>query len=186
MSNSATVRVAVALACCTILISGCQPQNRTGGLLGFGSRPASGANSSWFGNGGFNGSSFGNPFAQNQQQLPQSGNAGFGQIPGGQLPGGSGTTNPFNQEYSRLSQRIGAYDADNELLNTEVATLQQKLELANQYNQTLKQNPAAHSADSTAGQDSGRTSKQAWFTAEQWAFSPNVRHRTKRVELTAV
>jgi len=43
------------------------------------------------------------------------------------------------REYGRIQQQLGAYDADNQLLNTEVATLKQKLELANQYNQTLKQ-----------------------------------------------
>ncbi len=141
----ASVRAVAVLACCVILISGCQPQNRTGGLFGFGNRPVSSSGSSLFGGGGFGGSSFSNPFARNQQ-VAQAANSGLGQIAGqfggGQIPSGSAAgSNPFqfNQEHSRLSQRIGAYDADNELLNTEVATLQQKLELANQYNQTLKQ-----------------------------------------------
>ena len=42
-------------------------------------------------------------------------------------------------EVQNLNQRLGAYDADNQLLNTEVASLNQKLQLANQYNQTVKQ-----------------------------------------------
>ena len=66
---------------------------------------------------------------------------------------GSGTANaiPTNspqqyQQYSQmanqfnsLNQRASAFDSDNQLLNTEVAGLKQKLELANQYNQTLKE-----------------------------------------------
>ena len=53
------------------------------------------------------------------------------------------------QQYQQFSQmanqvnsldlRARAFDSDNQLLNTEVAGLKQKLELANQYNQTLKE-----------------------------------------------
>lgn len=42
-------------------------------------------------------------------------------------------------QVNSLNQRVSAFDADNQLLNTEVAGLKQKLELANQYNQTLKE-----------------------------------------------
>lgn len=43
------------------------------------------------------------------------------------------------EQYNSLNQRFQAADSDNQLLNTEVASLRQKLELANQYNQTLKE-----------------------------------------------
>ncbi len=43
------------------------------------------------------------------------------------------------REVYDLNQRLGSFDADNQLLNTEVAGLQQKLQLANQYNQSLKE-----------------------------------------------
>ena len=42
-------------------------------------------------------------------------------------------------QVNSLNQRASAFDSDNQLLNTEVAGLKQKLELANQYNQTLKE-----------------------------------------------
>jgi flagellar motor protein MotB len=42
-------------------------------------------------------------------------------------------------QVNALNQRASAFDSDNQLLNTEVAGLKQKLELANQYNQTLKE-----------------------------------------------
>ena len=42
-------------------------------------------------------------------------------------------------QVNTLNQRVSAFDSDNQLLNTEVAGLKQKLELANQYNQTLKE-----------------------------------------------
>ncbi len=80
--------------------------------------------------------------------------SGLGSRSGNQPPAGSSTTNgviPTNspqqfQQFSQiasqvnsLNQRASAFDADNQLLNTEVAGLKQKLELANQYNQTLKE-----------------------------------------------
>jgi flagellar motor protein MotB len=49
-------------------------------------------------------------------------------------------------EVQGLNQKLGASDADNQLLNTEVASLQQKLQLANQYNQTLKEQLAGTSS----------------------------------------
>lgn len=42
-------------------------------------------------------------------------------------------------EFDSLNRRLGAYDSDNQLLNTEIAALQQKLQLASQYNSTIKQ-----------------------------------------------
>jgi len=42
-------------------------------------------------------------------------------------------------QVNTANQRANAFDSDNQLLNTEVAGLKQKLELANQYNQTLKE-----------------------------------------------
>ena len=45
----------------------------------------------------------------------------------------------YANQVNTLNQRASAFDSDNQLLNTEVAGLKQKLELANQYNQTLKE-----------------------------------------------
>ena len=44
----------------------------------------------------------------------------------------------YSDELAGYNKRLSAYDADNQLLNTEVAALQQKLQLANQYSQTLR------------------------------------------------
>jgi flagellar motor protein MotB len=126
---------------CALLLlslSGCQPQSQNGGGL-FGQRTPFGNNGT-FGaqaNSTFSGSSFNNPFARrgtNPSGLPQLGQSGNNGPIQGQLqqPG-------MAREYDRINQQLGAFDADNQLLNTEVATLKQKLELANQYNQTLKQ-----------------------------------------------
>ena len=76
--------------------------------------------------------------------------SGFGKQP---TPAASAANNAIPtsspQQYQQLSQmanqvnslnqRASAFDSDNQLLNTEVAGLKQKLELANQYNQTLKE-----------------------------------------------
>ena len=61
------------------------------------------------------------------------------QIPDLQINDGSQFANNAANQVQNLNQRVGAYDADNQLLNTEVAGLQQKLQLANQYNQQLKE-----------------------------------------------
>ncbi len=42
-------------------------------------------------------------------------------------------------QYDDLSHRMGAFDNDNQLLNTELASLQQRLDMANQYNHQLKE-----------------------------------------------
>ncbi|QEG24148.1 flagellar motor protein MotD [Mariniblastus fucicola] len=145
---------------CAILLmalTGCQPQSRTsGGLFGMGNQSTFNSNSS------FNRSSFNNPFGSFANNTGAAATPGaftpsspFGQFSPSsgtwQLPNATGSVaaNPAGvgqlgqpgmaREYDRISQQIGAYDADNQLLNTEVATLKQKLELANQYNQTLKQ-----------------------------------------------
>jgi flagellar motor protein MotB len=44
----------------------------------------------------------------------------------------------MRKSYDELNQRMGAFDSDNQLLNTEIAGLQHKLDLINQYNQQLK------------------------------------------------
>ena len=74
----------------------------------------------------------------------------FGSTLGGGLASGNNVINTNSPEqYQQLSQmanevnnlstRLNTTDSDNQLLNTEVAGLRQKLELANQYNQTLKE-----------------------------------------------
>ena len=180
MTNKTKLRSpGIPLACCAVVLlvlSGCQPQSRTGGgLFGFGSQ-------SPYNNSTFSPPTLGNPFAgvasraesnfQADAFSPSSPFGNFGQSSGtfgrstaNNTSLGSGTRNTgifgntgtssnrnfdpaglgqvgqpgIAQEYGRIQQQLGAYDADNQLLNTEVATLQQKLELANQYNQTLKQ-----------------------------------------------
>lgn len=104
---------------------------------------------------------FGQSAVQNPlPQLPQVANnssrplgslfSGFGNKPANASSAANNSI-PTNspQQYQQLSQmanqvnslnqRANAFDSDNQLLNTEVAGLKQKLELANQYNQTLKE-----------------------------------------------
>lgn len=47
--------------------------------------------------------------------------------------------NQLASQVNSLNQRVTAYDADNQLLNTELASLKQKLQLSESYGQTLKQ-----------------------------------------------
>jgi len=145
-----------------------QSRTGAGGLFGLGNRSTfnTNANSS-FNRSSFNNpfgglASAGNNAAREQGaftpsspfgQFAQSGGSDFGTFgrarqtnPNG-FGQGSGSGQGIGQlgqpgmarEFDRIRGQIGAYDADNQLLNTEVATLKQKLELANQYNQTLKQ-----------------------------------------------
>lgn len=117
-------------------LAGCQPPSRNGtGLFGSSQRSPFGSTT----NSTFRGSSFNSPFAgsdSSRGSLPQLGQAGSnnqGAFDGQFLQPG------MAREYDRINRQLGAFDADNQLLNTEVASLKQKLELANQYNQTLKQ-----------------------------------------------
>ncbi len=79
----------------------------------------------------------GNPSYANNS--PSAGNRYASNAPDLQINDGRSTGTNVAGEVQNLNQRLGAFDADNQLLNTEVATLQQKLQLANQYNQTLKE-----------------------------------------------
>jgi flagellar motor protein MotB len=112
--------IAVALLCC-VWVSGCRqpagPAGNRAALFDF----TRGSNSR---------------FANNSQtgQDRYASNA-----PGLQINDGRQNGSSFAGEVQNLNQRLGAFDADNQLLNTEVAALQQKLQLANQYNQTLKE-----------------------------------------------
>lgn len=45
----------------------------------------------------------------------------------------------LSNQLNDLNQRVGAFDADNQQLHSEIAGLQQKLQLANDYNQQLRQ-----------------------------------------------
>ena len=71
------------------------------------------------------------------------------------------------REYGRIQQQLGAFDADNQLLNTEVATLKQKLELANQYNQTLKQQLVDTSDRITQTGNQQRIDQQQYASMQQ-------------------
>lgn len=161
----------IGFSCCLLAITGCQPQNRSaangGGLFGFGNRPLN--PSSAFGatpnpNAG-SGIAFNNPF-QSGPATFNSTNTAFNQDFNSAAGNNSFASNPMagtGQEFARINQQLGAFDADNQLLNTEVATLQQKLELANQYNQTLKQQ-LADTSDRI-----NRTGNQERINAQQYA-----------------
>ena len=169
-----------------LALTGCQPQSRSsGGLFGFGNRSTFDTNSA------FERSSFNNPFgnmassgggAQSGAFSPSSPFGQFSQSNGTfRLPAAPGTANPaiaasnqgqftppgVAQEFSRINQQLGAYDADNQLLNTEVATLQQKLELANQYNQTLKQQLADTSDRVNQSGNQERIAQQQFASMQQ-------------------
>ena len=179
MSNQSNNRIvwraccALALICALIVTVGCQPQGRTGGLFGFNDRPignSAGSSSPFsinpFGNsgggaGGFNGGGFagGNGFPGGNGF--QGGNPN--QVAGAGFPNGGG----FNPEFNRLNQQLGAFDADNELLNTEVASLRQKLELSNQYNQTLKQQLSDVSGQINLNGNQARISQQQFASLQQ-------------------
>jgi flagellar motor protein MotB len=101
-------------------------------------------------------------FGSNQTTRPalfDFGTAGTNRGTGGGLFGGLANTRAGNgntvgiqtnspeqyQQYSAMAeqlrianQRLAAFDADNQQLNTELAASSQKLQLANQYSQTLK------------------------------------------------
>lgn len=73
------------------------------------------------------------PFAANSQQ--------HSSFVGNQMVNGDQANQAYGAlagEAQRLKQSVGAFDLDNESLNIEVAALQRKLQLANQYGQTLK------------------------------------------------
>ena len=162
------------IALCVLLLAaqtGCQPQSRSG-LFGSG-------NSSTFGvNSPFNGTSFNNPFGNignNTASGTFNSGSTFGQLANsaaGAASQGSGTLGQLpqpglSQEFSRINQQLGAFDADNQLLNTEVASLTQKLELANQYNQTLKQQLADTSDRITQSGNQDRINQQQFTSMQQ-------------------
>jgi flagellar motor protein MotB len=181
------------LACCALLMLtqvGCQPQTRTGGgLFGIGNRTN-------YDNSAFSRSSFNNPFGtsanrtgsgiQNDAFTPSSPFGQFSQSSGGTFGrgtfagSGSSENTPYDpsglgqlgqpgiaREYGRIQQQLGAFDADNQLLNTEVATLKQKLELSNQYNQTLKQQLADTSDRITQTGNQQRIDQQQFASLQQ-------------------
>jgi len=90
-------------------------------------------------------------FGNNNAAGNQSGGV-FGGLAGNQSGSGSkgavGIQTSTQEQYQQFSamaeqlrianQRLAAYDADNQQLNTELAASSQKIQLANQYSQTLK------------------------------------------------
>ena len=128
----------------TIFSTGCRPSANRQATLPFGF--GSGQNSSIFGNrtsgadgyaaAGSNQTNSGSnqPFGGLFNQSQNSG-AGYS----GQAGANAYANNEVVGEIGSLNRRLGAFDADNQLLNTEVASLKQKLELSNQYSQALKQ-----------------------------------------------
>ena len=117
----------------------------------FGDRTGSGQSGQLFGpSGGFNSGS-GNRGAGNialqQPQFPQP-NAQFQQPNFNQqaFAAQSQNQNQLASQVNSLNQRVTAFDADNQLLNTELASLKQKLQLSENYGQTLKQQLAESSS----------------------------------------
>ena len=112
--------IALALLCC-VGLTGCRqpagPAGSRAALFDFTRRPNSG---------------FANNATAGQDRYASN-------VPDLQINDGSQTTADVTGEVQNLNQRLGAFDADNQLLNSEIAMLQQKLQLANQYNQTLKE-----------------------------------------------
>jgi flagellar motor protein MotB len=179
-NRTVSTRISIPLtAFCVLLLlasTGCQPQTRTGGgLFGFPNRTNLNNNSA------FNSSSFNNPFGgfagNNSSPSNQSGtfspSSPFGQFAESDATGqfrqqlGQLPQPGISQEFSRINQQLGAYDADNQLLNTEVATLKQKLELANQYNQTLKQQLTDTSDRITQSGNQQKISQQQFASMQQ-------------------
>ena len=118
----------------------------------FGDRSGSGQSGRLFGpTGGFNSGSTnrntGN-IAQQQTQFPQSQfqqpqQQNFNQQA---FAAQSQNQNQLASQVDSLNQRVTAFDADNQLLNTELASLKQKLQLSENYGQTLKQQLADSSS----------------------------------------
>ena len=134
------------------VLTGCQPVGNNANRSPFGLNTPRIFGNRQFANNGQN------RFFQSLNSLANRGSTGFANS-GQNVGTGSGFANsPFNlnggstpnnqgnnpyagvaSEFNQLNNRITAYDADNQLLNTELASLKQKLGLANQYSQTLKQ-----------------------------------------------
>ena len=148
--------VAVFAIALTIGTLGCRPSANRQATLPFGI--GGNQSSSLFGNrttgfGGFaaagssqNNSGSPQPFGGlfNQNSNSGSGYQSQAQTAAAYQSQGQTAANPFANneiagEIGSLNRRLGAFDADNQLLNTEVASLKQKLELSNQYSQALKQ-----------------------------------------------
>jgi flagellar motor protein MotB len=62
---------------------------------------------------------------------------------------GANLSDEIDYASRNLNQRLGAYDEDNQLLNTEVAALQQRLDMSSRYNQQLKEQLAGTSSQMT-------------------------------------
>lgn len=182
-----TTAIAAVFLCA---LSGCRPVSNSqarspfSGLFGGSNSSnqfAQNGAPSGFGN-GFNGTNTyglaGNQNAsQNAIRYPQNGsgysNNGQGQgnvfagaNGAGVNPAASQQYNAMVAEFNKLNQRVTAYDTDNQLLNTELASSKQKLELANQYSQTLKQQLADTSARALQA-DSARIAAAQQLAAAQ-------------------
>lgn len=110
----------------------------------FGDRSASGQSGQLFGPSGAIGNNGAGNIAGQQLRFPQPNlnqqafaqNQNQNQIASNQLA----------SQVNSLNQRVTAFDADNQLLNTELASLKQKLQLSENYGQTLKQQLADSSS----------------------------------------
>ena len=130
-----------------------------GGLFNSGNNLANNSSPTGFG-GGFGQSVFGDRSGTGQSGQLFGSNAGSGsnnvaiQQPRFPQPNPnqqafaaqSQNQNQLASQVNSLNQRVTAFDADNQLLNTELASLKQKLQLSENYGQTLKQQLADSSS----------------------------------------
>ena len=115
--------------------------------------------------GGFNSGSSTNGNAGNiAMQQPRFPQPNFNQQA---LAAQSQNQNQLASQVNSLNQRVTAYDADNQLLNTELASLKQKLQLSENYGQTLKQQLADSSSQIQQFDLERQGSAQQLATAQQ-------------------
>ena len=114
----------------------------------FGDRSGSGQSGQLFApGGGFNSGSTNRSAGNIALQQPQLQQRQFQQPNFNQqaFAAQSQNQNQLASQVNSLNQRVTAFDADNQLLNTELASLKQKLQLSENYGQTLKQQLAESS-----------------------------------------
>ena len=135
----------------------------------FGDRSANGQSGRLFGpTGGFdNGSGsrgVGN-IAQQPTRFPQPNPNQINQF--NQQNSNAQNPNQLASQVDSLNQRVTAFDADNQLLNTELASLKQKLQLSENYGQTLKQQLADSSSQIQQFDRERQASAQQYAAAQQ-------------------
>ena len=145
--------------------------NNTTGFAGgfgqsvFGDRSGSGQSGQLFGpSGGFNSGSANRGTGNVALQQPQFPAPNLNQQA---LAAQSQNQNQLASQVNSLNQRVNAFDTDNQLLNTELASLKQKLQLSENYGQTLKQQLADSSSQIQSFDRERQGSAQQLAAAQQ-------------------